>query len=223
MTLKNIWTACALLLCITASPLSAYYYDIQARVGAYYYTSHQAREAFQRATPVYEIETSMFFDDPWMWIPWKAWVNGSFMAGSGDNERLGRTHSNLTSLSLGLKHSWRLDCYGGTFYLGGGPSLSWLRMKTHAVLPEGFIDGAFIGHRKISKKNFGFVLKAGYQMKLWGWLLADVFGDYQLLTFHYRNFARMDLFVPGSHHRRDGHHRLDLNGFKVGGALGFAF
>lgn len=215
---------------ILLQPLEGYYYDIQARVGAYYPTCHQAREAFQRGIPVYELEGSCFFSNPWEWVPWKFWVNGSYMTGSGHAERLGRTHSNMSTLSLGLKHSWRIDCYG-EFYLGAGPSLSWLRMKTHEVKPEGFWDGHWHGHRKISKKQAGGVLKSGFQLKFWeGRLLIDVFGDYLITAFHYKNLSKRHLHhaVPAvnkihKHSRKEGHHRLDISGFKVGGAIGFPF
>lgn len=232
MNLKRIWFTLAVVMGLTIlQPLQAHYYDFQVRSGGYFYTSKQAREAFKRGSPVIELEGSAHFAEPWVWLPWKAWVNVSFMLGHGDNERLGRTSSNLTTLSFGLKHSWMLDCYGGTFYLGLGPSLSWLRMKPHDSRPEGFWDGRWHGHRKVSKKNFGAVAKAGYQMKLWGWVLADVFADYQILAFHYKDFSKKNLhgllnngtFRIDKHDRRHGHHRLDLGGFTIGGALGYAF
>lgn len=134
----------------------------------------------------------------------------------------------MTTLSLGLKHSWRLDCYG-EYYLGFGPSISWLRMKTDGPLPEGFINGRFIGHRKIAKKNFGVVIKNGFRMRVWDYILVDVFGDYQILTFHYKNYAKSNLFpiqndgLIISENRRNGHHRLELGGFVVGGAIGVPF
>lgn len=226
-SLKKILLICCLLIGAKV-PAQAYYYDIQARIGGYYPTSKQSREAFQNATPVYQLEGSCFFSAPWEWVPWKAWVNCSYITGSGRSERLGRTQSNMTTLSLGLKHSWKIDCYG-EFYLGVGPSLSWIRMKTDGPLPEGFIDGSFIGHRKISKKNFGVVLKSGFQMRVWDYILVDVFGDYQVLAFHYKNYARSHLFpnTPNDEivleNRKNGHHRLELGGFVVGGAIGVPF
>ncbi len=223
-SLKNLLLICCFLIG-TKIPAQAYYYDIQARVGAYYATSKQSREAFQNATPVYQLEASCFFSAPWEWVPWKVWTNGSYITGSGRSNRLGRTQSNMSSWSLGLKHSWRIDCYG-EFYLGFGPSLNWFRMKTDGPLPEGFIDGRWIGHRVISKKNFGVVLKSGFQIRFWDNILVDVFADYQVLDFHYRNFARSYLLPSGGvfvETRRNGHHRLDLGGFVVGGAIGVPF
>jgi hypothetical protein len=136
-----------------------------------------------------------------------------------------------------LKHSWKIDWIGcldrivsdGEFYLGFGPSLSWLRMKTDGPLPEGFIDGRFIGHRKISKKNFGVVLKSGFQICVWDYILVDAFWDCQILTFHYKNYARSHLFPNPDHdqiiieNRKNGHHRLDLGGFVLGAAIGVPF
>lgn len=232
MSFKKFGLALAIVLGFSViQPLDAYYYDIQARFGGYFYTSRQAREAFHCRSPVMEIEGSAYFDHPWVWIPWKAWVNVSFMLGHGDSEHLRKTSSNLTTLSFGLKHSWRIDYCGGTFYMGLGPSLSWLRIKPHNTIPEGFVNGSFIGHRKISKKNFGAVVKTGIQMKLWGWVLADLFADYQILAFHYKDFSRANLhgltnngtFRIDKHDRKSGHHRLDLGGFTLGGALGFPF
>lgn len=222
-SLKNIMLICCLLIGAKI-PAQAYYYDIQARVGPYYATNHQSKQAFQKATPVYQLEASCFFSAPWEWVPWKVWVNGSYMAGNGRADTLGRTHSNMTTLSLGLKHSWKIDCYG-EFYLGVGPTLSWLRMKTDGPLPEGFINGQWLGHRKISKRQAGVVFKSGFQMRVWDYILVDVFGDYQITTFHYKNYARGHLFSrqPGTSTRRNGHHRLDLSGFIVGGAIGVPF
>lgn len=227
MNLLRIW--CALFLALL-QPLSAYYFDAQLRVGGYYATSRQTKKAFENGIPVYSLEASAFFSEPWEWVPWKAWMNCSFMAGNGKSENLGRTSSNLTTLSIGLKHSWMLDACGGQFYLGGGPSVSWLRMKTHRAIPEGFWDGSWHGHRKISKKNWGFVAKSGFQMLLWNYVLADVFCDYQVLAVHYKNFSKRHLHHAVSatnkvhkHSRKTGHHRLDLNGFVFGGALGVCF
>lgn len=228
-SLKNILIICCLLVGARV-PAAAYYYDIQARIGPYYGTCHRSTQAFQRATPVYQLEASCFFSQPWEWVPWKAWINGSFMAGNGNSDTLGRTNSNMTTLSLGLKHSWMIDRCGGEFYLGYGPTLSWLRIKTDRPLPEGFWDGQWHGHRKISKKQLGVVLKSGFRMIFCKDILVDVFGDYQLTTFHYKNYSKKHLFhaVPAEnqidrHSRRDGRHRLDLSGFVVGGAIGVPF
>lgn len=227
MRLK-IWLV---LLLSLAGTMDAYYWDIQARFGGYFYTSHQARQAFKCRTPVYQLESSGHFEDPWVWIPWKFWANASLMLGHGSNERLGRTTSNLVTISLGLKHSWCLDACGGTFYLGAGLSLSWLKMKPEHILPEGFWDGHWHGHRKISKKNFGAVIKSGYEWAICPGIIANVFADYQILVFHYKDFSRRHLhglfnngtFRLHKHNRKDGHHRLDLGGFILGGSLGVTF
>lgn len=225
----NFITKLCLTFFLTLTSLNAYYYDFQARVGAYYPTSSQSKAAFKRGIPVYEIESSIHFMNAWDWIPWKAWANASYMTGTGWADNLGRTASNMTTISLGLKHSWMLDCYGGTFYLGAGPSLSWLRIKTHSVLPEGFWNGHWHGHRKIAKKNFGAVIKSGFQITYCN-VLIDVFADYMILAFHYKNLSKKHLFpfVPAVNrlhkfNRKDGHHRLDLGGFVIGGAIGVPF
>lgn len=62
-SLKKLLLICCLLIGAKV-PVQAYYYDIQARAGAYYATSKQSREAFQKATPVYQIEGSCFFQHP---------------------------------------------------------------------------------------------------------------------------------------------------------------
>ena len=225
----NHITKLFLAFCFLQISLNAYYYDFQGRVGAYYPTSSQSKAAFKKGIPVYEIETSIHFMQPWEWMPWKAWANASYMTGTGWADHLGRTGSNMTTISLGLKHSWMLDCYWGTFYLGAGPSLSWLRIKTHSIVPEGFWDGRWHGHRKISKKNFGAVIKSGFQMIVYGWLV-DVFADYHILAFHYKNLSKKHLFPRVTavnriykYNRKDGHHRLDLGGFVIGGAIGASF
>lgn len=226
-SLKNLILICCLLIGAKV-PADAYYYDIQARIGGYLATSKQSKEAFQEGIPVYQLEASCFFSAPWEWVPWKAWINGSFMRGNGREERLGRTHSNLTILSAGLKYTWQINCFS-EFYLGLGPTLSWLRMKTEGPLPEGFWDGHWHGHSKIAKKQAGVVLKSGYRF-IWDTMLFDVFADYFVTAFHYKNFAKTYLFpvqpaVNKVHtkNRKDGHHRLDLGGFIFGGAFGVPF
>lgn len=238
----NFITKICLALFLFACSLNAYYYDFQFRLGAYYPTSHQATKAFKRGVPVYQLEGSVMFMNAWEWIPWKAWANASLMLGHGFADNLGRTSSNINTISIGLKHSWIIDCFqgaccygngcysGGTFYLGAGPSLSWLRIKSHKVIPEGFWDGHWHGHRKIAKKNFGAVIKSGFQFRLWECVLVDVFADYSIIAFHYKNLSKKHLFprvdaVNKIHkfRRKDGHHRLDLGGFVVGGAIGVPF
>lgn len=232
------------------SSAQAFYLDIQPRVGYYLPTQKDGQKLLTGKVLVYQVEASGHFAHYWEDIPWKFWVNASYLPGSGhlrsDRHRhhhgLVRIDSNdqvrdrkhhhhhhqfahtwWIPYSGGLKYSWNLCACGyefGALYLGLGAEQSYIRIK---------VENDFF-ERRISKGVLGAVIKSGWRVDLFDCFFMDIFADYHFMTMTYRkrhsDFFELNTpdFSEFSHLRhRKGHYKLHLSGFMVGGGLGFSF
>jgi hypothetical protein len=222
----------------------AFYLDFQPRVGYLLPTAKSGKRLFSGAPLAYQLEASAHFAYVWDDIPWKVWLNTTWVPGTGhysrdkddrdDNLRHFHTDhehhrghrrpffkpkvvTNWIPTSLGLKYSWNL-CGFGDVYLGIGPSFSYIRVRVR----NDFFQ------RKFIKKEFGGVFKSGLRFTLCNWILVDLFADYHITSFgdRKRHCDFFELNTPDlnmvDHHRR-GHRQLNINSFMTGGGIGFAF
>lgn len=229
------------------SKADAFYLDLQGRVGYVLPTAHSGKRLFSGAPLAYQIEASGHFAYAWRDIPWKVFLNTTWVPGNGHYERDNdnddnnllhlHTHANLRShrdplfrpkvetnwipISLGLKYSWHLcmcGCEFGDLYFGVGGTFSYIRVKVRNDFFE----------RKFIKKEFGCVFKSGWRITICDCILFDLFADYTITSFgdRKRHCDFLELNTPDLNaldkHRR-GHRNLNINCFMVGGGLGFAF
>jgi hypothetical protein len=226
------------------SNADAIYVDLQPRVGFLLPTAHSGKRLFSGAPLSYQLELSAHFAYFWEDIPWKVWLNTSWVPGTGhfsrdrddrddnllhfhtdpENHRghrdplfKPRVATNWIPISLGLKYSWGM-CGLGDIYLGIGGSFSYIRARVRNDFFE----------RKFIKKEFGVVFKSGWRYALFDYLLIDLFADYYITSFgdrkRHNDFFELntpDLNMVDQHRR--GHRQLNINSFMVGGGIGFAF
>lgn len=226
------------------SKAEAIYLDLEGRVGYVLPTAHSGKRLFSGAPLAYQLEASAHFGYFWTNVPWKVWLNTTWIPGTGHLRRLDRKHhdhvrhfhkdekegrehhhgdfeprvsTNWIPVSLGLKYSWGL-CGFGDLYLGLGGSFSYIRLKVRNDFFE----------RKSIKKQFGVVFKSGWHFSICNCITFDLFADYHITSFGYHkrhkhffelNTSDLDKF---DRHRR-GHRQLNINSFMLGGGLGVVF
>lgn len=225
------------------SKAEALYLDFEGRVAYVAPTAKSGKRLYSGAPLSYQLEASMHFAYFWRDIPWKVWINTSWLPATGHFRRNQRHHNllhlhsdgefslpdppipafepkaetNWIPSSLGLKYSWDL-CGFGSFYLGLGGSFSYYRIR----LRNDFFE------RKIIKKQLGYVFKSGWSFAVCNWIIFDFFADYYINSFavsrrHHEFFELNTSDIGRFEPFKKGHRRLNLNCFMTGGGIGIIF
>lgn len=111
----------------------------------------------------------------------------------------------ILPLSLGLKYNLCITpC--ARFYLGAGPSYTFLKIK-HPIS---------IFNKYITRQGIGALFKSGFQYDIGEYTFLDLFVDYLYQRFH---FSQFDSYIDGYTKRK----QMNIGGFKIGIGLGVYF
>lgn len=175
----------------------------EAKYAAFFPLNSEVREIYKKVLPDFELEFGAKFCNNW-----QAWFDVGYVFTNGASDGCGnKTHLSLIPLSLGASYRFNLcDCLD--FYIGAGPSYSFLRIKDHSE---------FV-HENVSKNAWGAVVRSGVYYYYSECIYFEGFFDYNYVRFDFHNDHDSDtddLFVE----RRN----ADLSCLKLGVAVGVTF
>jgi outer membrane protein W len=174
-------------------------FSINVKVGAYFLLGSRASEIFGSALPAFTLEgNARVFKNLNIWLGASYLFGNGTAIGSHD-----KTHLNFVPISLGLKYVYPISPFVDA-YLGAGPCYSFLNTRDHS---------SFV-HKKVSKENWGAIVKSGLIYKYNNNLFFEGFINYTYQKFNFRNTSN-DPFV----YRND----LDLSGIELGVSVGWGF
>jgi outer membrane protein len=174
---------------------------VEARVAYFRPCSKKTKRIYGKGWADYQVELSKGFYNNWRgWIG----VSGFEKKGRsiGDHDR---TKLRLIPLTFGLKYLFNVSpC--ADLYVGAGATYNWLRIKDHS---------SFV-HETHKKQKWGGVIQLGGYYSFAENLFADVFVDYVFQEFKFHSHSNDSSNYVG-------HHKVNLNGFKFGGGIGYRF
>ncbi|CAF24609.1 outer membrane protein [Candidatus Protochlamydia amoebophila] len=173
---------------------------VEARVAYFRPCSKKVRHIYGNGWADYQIELSKSFCNNWRgWVGISGFEKKGHSIGDHD-----KTKFRMIPLTLGVKYLFNINPYA-SLYVGAGASYNWVRVKNHS---------SFV-HETSKKQTWGGIVQLGAYYSLAENVFADVFVDYVFQEFKFHSHNSSDYV---SHH-----HKVNLNGFKVGGGLGYRF
>jgi outer membrane protein len=190
-----MWLFC-FLCCFLVTVVHAENWSLQARAGYFFPAAKLLREVYHNGGFEPEIEGSVKVRDQL-----RFWTNFNAFIRSGHSQGLHNSTSiRIYPLSAGFKYNFKMRS-SWDFYLGLGPSLTWVSIHDHSPYVK----------QHIHKTGWGVVGKSGFIYRFYGHGFVDLFADYYYTQI-------------GSISRRGVQsHSLNVGGLRVGLGIGRTF
>lgn len=180
-------------------------WSAEFRIGAFIPTNNKIRKAYSSAWADYQIQIGKRFCNDWQIF---AEFSGSEKNGHWCKEFAGtvtryKSKLHMYPISLGLKYFYNI-CENFDVYVGAGAVYTFFRLKQSSPYQ----------YHRISKGQYGGVIKTGAVYTFCNSWFIDIFADYIFQRLRYTPITE----DPFSSRRT-----LKFNGFKIGGGIGYNF